>query len=75
MVYSEEYKNLKDEKNVFKEISYEEFMDMFEHLETGIVLLGGAWCKNAQIIVPYAKQNLKLNLMMLMKKLKLKVIL
>jgi hypothetical protein len=29
-------------------------MDMFEHLETGIVLLGGAWCKNAQIIVPYA---------------------
>jgi hypothetical protein len=54
MVYIEEYKNLKDEKNVFKEISYEEFMDMFEHLEIGIVLLGGGWCKNAQIIVPYA---------------------
>lgn len=54
MVYNEAYKNLKDEHNVFKEITYEEFMDMFEHLETGIVLLGGAWCKNAQIIVPYA---------------------
>ena len=53
MVYSEEYTNL-DSDNVFKEITYDEFMDMFEHLETGIVLLGGAWCKNAQIIVPYA---------------------
>ena len=53
MVYSEEYTNL-DGDNVFKEITYDEFMDMFEHLETGIVLLGGAWCKNAQIIVPYA---------------------
>jgi hypothetical protein len=53
MVYSEEYTNL-DSDNVFKEITYNEFMDMFEHLETGIVLLGGAWCKNAQIIVPYA---------------------
>ena len=53
MVYSEEYTNL-DGDNVFKEITYNEFMDMFEHLETGIVLLGGAWCKNAQIIVPYA---------------------
>jgi len=53
MVYSKEYTNL-DSDNVFKEITYNEFMDMFEHLETGIVLLGGAWCKNAQIIVPYA---------------------
>ena len=53
MVYSEEYTNL-DGDNVFKEITYDDFMDMFEHLETGIVLLGGAWCKNAQIIVPYA---------------------
>ena len=53
MVYSKEYTNL-DGDNVFKEITYNEFMDMFEHLETGIVLLGGAWCKNAQIIVPYA---------------------
>ena len=53
MVYSEEYTNL-DGDNVFKEITYDEFMDMFEHLETGIVVLGGAWCKNAQIIVPYA---------------------
>ena len=53
MIYSEEYTNL-DGDNVFKEITYDEFMDMFEHLETGIVLLGGAWCKNAQIIVPYA---------------------
>lgn len=53
MVYSKEYTNL-DGDNVFKEITYDEFMDMFEHLETGIVLLGGAWCKNAQIIVPYA---------------------
>ena len=52
MVYSEEYTNL-DGDNVFKEITYDEFMNMFEHLETGIVLLGGAWCKNAQIIVPY----------------------
>ena len=53
MVYSEEYTNL-DGDNVFKEITYNEFMNMFEHLKTGIVLLGGAWCKNAQIIVPYA---------------------
>ena len=37
MVYSEEYTNL-DGDNVFKEITYDEFMDMFEHLETGIVL-------------------------------------
>ena len=53
MVYSEEYTNLEGD-NVCKEITYDEFMNMFEHLETGIVLLGGAWCKNAQIIVPYA---------------------
>lgn len=54
MVYSEEYKNLNDENSVFKEISYQELMDLYEHLETGIVMLGGAWCKNSQIVVPYA---------------------
>lgn len=61
MVYNKEYTNLNDEKSVFKEITYDEFMDMFEHLETGIVLLGGAWCKNAQIIVPHANVIAKEN--------------
>lgn len=50
-----------DEKNVFKEIQYDEFMNMFDSFQSGLVLLGGAWCKNAQLIVPelnkIAKEN------------------
>ncbi len=44
--------NLRDD-SVFQEIDYDEFMKMFETLQTGLVLLGGAWCKNARLIVPY----------------------
>ena len=44
--------NLRDD-SVLQEIDYDEFMKMFETLQTGLVLLGGAWCKNARLIVPY----------------------
>lgn len=50
-----------DEKNVFKEIQYDEFMDMFETFQSGLVLLGGAWCKNAQLIVPLLNKIAKEN--------------
>ena len=50
-----------DEDHVFQEISYEEFMKMFETLHTGLVLLGGAWCKNARLIVPYLNKIAKEN--------------
>lgn len=50
-----------DEKNVFKEISYDEFMNMFETFQSGLVLLGGAWCKNAQLIVPVLNKIAKEN--------------
>ena len=52
--------NLRDD-SIFQEISYEEFMKMFETLQTGLVLLGGAWCKNARLIVPYLNKIAKEN--------------
>lgn len=61
MDYYNAYKNLDDMNSVFKEITYEEFMGMFDKFDTGIVLLGGAWCKNAQLIVPYANAIAKKN--------------
>ena len=50
-----------DEENVFQEINYDEFMKMFDTLQTGLVLLGGAWCKNARLIVPYLNRIAKEN--------------
>lgn len=61
MDFYDAYKNLDDMNSVFKEITYDEFMSMFEKIETGIVLLGGAWCKNAQLVVPYANKIAKEN--------------
>ena len=51
MNYYIEYEFLDDEKNVFKPISYDELMYMLNNFQTGLVYIGGAWCKSCQAIV------------------------
>ena len=60
MDYVKLYNKL-DETHVFKEISYDEFMNMFDTFQTGLVLLGGPWCSNAKLIVPYLNKIAKDN--------------
>lgn len=51
MDYCLEYELLNDENHVFKNISYDELMDFFEGFKTGLIMIGGYWCKNCQAII------------------------
>jgi thiol-disulfide isomerase/thioredoxin len=50
--YSKEYELL-DDKNIFKEISYDELMNFLDTFNTGLIYIGGAWCNYCQAIAPY----------------------
>lgn len=50
MDYNLDYELLNDANNIFKEVSYDELMDLVNGFTTGIFYIGGAWCKNCQAI-------------------------
>ena len=45
MSYNDEYPLLKDKFNVFRSATYDKVMEMFYKFKTGVVYIGGAWCK------------------------------
>ncbi len=51
MNYCEEYTNLNDENHIYKSISYDELRNLIDSFGTGLIYIGGPWCKNCQAII------------------------
>ncbi len=51
MGFTNEYTLLRDKSNVFKSINYDKVMKMLNHFKTGVIFVGGPWCKNCQAVV------------------------
>ena len=56
--FNEKYEYLKDDKNVFVSISYEDLIKKLDS-ETFILYVGGAWCPNCQAVVKYINATAK----------------
>lgn len=61
MNYNEAYPLLKDRFNVFRYATYEKVMQMFNKFKTGVVYIGGAWCKNCQATIAIINKTAKKN--------------
>lgn len=61
MNFTEEYALLDDKLNVFRSVSYEKMMRMIYKFKTGIIYIGGAWCKNCQAIINLLNKTAKKN--------------
>ena len=61
MSYNDEYPLLKDKFNVFRSATYDKVMEMFYKFKTGVVYIGGAWCKNCQAIISILNRTAKKN--------------
>ncbi len=59
MNYNDVYPLLKDRFNVFRNASYDKVMQMFHKFKTGIVFIGGSWCKNCQAVVSIINKTAK----------------
>ena len=61
MSLNKEYVLLYDLLHVYRKVTYEKMMNMFYKFKTGIIFVGGPWCKNCQavagIINKVAKKN------------------
>ena len=38
-------------ESIFKQISYDELIDMFDYFKTGLVYIGGDWCKTCNSVL------------------------
>ncbi|MDE5565858.1 MAG: hypothetical protein K2I77_02620, partial [Anaeroplasmataceae bacterium] len=61
MNFTEEYALLNDKLNVFRSVNYEKMMKMIYKFKTGIIYIGGAWCKNCQAIIQLLNKTAKKN--------------
>ena len=61
MNFNAEYPLLNDHFHVFKNVNYKKMMSIINKFKSGVILVGGAWCKNCQavmhIINDVAKEN------------------
>lgn len=55
----ENYDLLKGKTHVFKSVTYEKVMRMLEKFKTGIIYIGGSWCKNCQAVIGILNQTAK----------------
>lgn len=61
MSYNDDYLLLKDKFNVFRTATYDKVMSMFYKFKSGIIYIGGAWCKNCQAVVSIINKTAKKN--------------
>ena len=45
MTFVQEYQLLEDRFHVFKSITYDKRIKLLTQFKTGIIYIGGAWCK------------------------------
>ena len=51
MDFCKEYNYLIDENHIFKEIDYDTLIHLLDGFDTGLVMIGGPWCKNCQAVI------------------------
>lgn len=51
MDYCLEYPALKDKDYIFKAINYEELSHFLDSFQSGLIYIGGPWCKNCQAVI------------------------
>ncbi|MGM9969188.1 MAG: hypothetical protein ACI35S_02195 [Anaeroplasma sp.] len=56
MDYCLDYEHLKDEHHIFKSISYDELISLLDTFHSGLIYIGGPWCKNCQAIIDIVNQ-------------------
>lgn len=61
MSFCDVYTLLNDKLNVFRQANYRKVMRMFEKMKTGIIFLGGPWCKNCQAVAGIVNKVAKKN--------------
>ena len=57
----ENYDLLKGKIHVFKSVKYEKVMKMLEKFKTGVIFIGGSWCKNCQAVIEIINKTAKKN--------------
>lgn len=61
MSFKDDYPLLDDHFHVFRTVKYDKLMQMFYKFKTGVVYIGGAWCKNSQAVVGILNRTAKKN--------------
>ena len=61
MSFKDDYPLLDDHFHVFRAVKYDKLMQMFYRFKTGVIYIGGAWCKNCQAIISILNQTAKKN--------------
>ncbi len=61
MNFTEEYPMLEDKSSVFKSVTYEKMMNIIYKFKTGIIYIGGSWCKHCQAIIQLLNKTAKKN--------------
>lgn len=51
MEYCVEYRYLTDEEHIFQSIGYDELIHLLDSFQSGLVFIGGPWCKNCQAVI------------------------
>ena len=57
----ENYDLLKGKIHVFRSVKYDKVMKMFDKFKTGVIFLGGSWCKNCQAVIEIINKTAKKN--------------
>ena len=57
----ENYDLLKGKIHVFRSVKYEKVMKMLEMFKTGVIFIGGSWCKNCQAVIEIINKTAKKN--------------
>lgn len=60
MNFSDEYPLLKG-RHIFKSITFENMIRMIYKFKTGVILIGGSWCKNCQAVIGIINETAKEN--------------
>ena len=55
----ENYELLKGKIHVFRSVSYDKVMKMFEKFKTGVIYIGGSWCPNCQAVIEIVNRTAK----------------
>ena len=57
----ENYSLLKGKIHVYRSAKYEKVMKMLDKFKTGVIFIGGSWCKNCQAVIEIINKTAKKN--------------
>lgn len=61
MNFNAEYPLINDIFHVYKEVNYKKMMSLIYNFKTGVIVLGGPWCKNCQAVMHLINETAKKN--------------